>query len=51
MFQALARVTVFVEGVWRIGISTHSVEAFQLSKHNSVELYDLFNIVLLLYSP
>ena len=42
---------VIVEGVWRRGVSTHSVEDSQLSKQNSTELKELFDIVLLLYSP
>ena len=41
---------VFVEGVWRRGISTPSVEVFQLSKQHSIELKELFNIFLLLNS-
>ena len=39
---------VFMEGVWRRGISTPSVEVFQLSKQHSTELKELFNIFLLL---
>ena len=39
---------VFVEGVWRRGISAPSVEVFQLSKQRSTELKELFNIFLLL---
>ena len=36
-----------MEGVWRRGISTPSVEVFQLSKRLSTELKELFNIFLL----